>query len=436
MAWTNLLPRPRGLLRGFSAALLALAVPLPILAAATPSFSAGAASADITPDPAAINWVTNRPYEGIVDRIHARVLVLASDDTRVALLTLDMTDANETDVATLRAAISAAIGVPPAHILINASHSHSAPIAPGYTRKQISDPHLARWTRQLPERCAEAARAAESGRRPVSLSIGRAQVGEWIFNRRPVRPDGTVKTTFTPADRNVLPEGLRFAPIDPTATVLAFRDQAGAPVATLLHLACHAVSVYGAHKGVSADWPGAACLNLQRSQGGEVLFLQGCGGDIVPARRGLEEARTMGAFIAERAAAAAAQSLALKPAPLAVSQSRLGLPLTDAVARETGRLTVNAEIQVITCGDLALVALPGEPLIGLSMAIQEGSPYPHTIVLGYSNGDGVEYVGLPGEKIRGGYEMSAEGRGADECGGLMVASALRLLREHHQARRR
>ena len=89
-----------------------------------------------------------------------------------------------------------------------------------------------------------------------------------------------------------------------------------------------------------------------------------------------------------------------------------------------------AEIQVISCGDLAFVALPGEPLIEISFAIQKASPFPHTLVLGYSNGDGVEYVGPPGEKIKGGYEMGPDGRGTDECGGMMVATALRLLREH------
>jgi neutral ceramidase len=411
--------------------------------AATPSFSAGAAAVDITPDLAATNWVTTRPYESIIDRIYARVLVLGSGDARVAIVTLDVTNTNESNVAEIRQAISHAVGIPPGHTLVNSSHTHSGPLGAGYRwigipdKKKLSDAPLEKWARELPERCAQAAKQADTARVAVTLSIGRADVSEWLFNRRPVRPDGTVKSTLLPANPHSLPEGLRFGPVDPTATVLTFRDADGKAVGTLLHLACHAVSVYSpANKGVSADWPGAACEALKKSVGGEVLFIQGCAGDIVPARRGLENARTMGAFIADRATTAAAQGLQLAPAMLAASQATIGLPYIPEAAAHTGRPNVDTEIQVISSGDLALVALPGEPLIGLSKAIQEGSPFPHTLVLGYSNGDGVQYVGLPGHKVQGGYEMSVVGRGTDECGGLMIASALRLLREHRAGQTR
>ena len=53
-------------------------------------------------------------------------------------------------------------------------------------------------------------------------------------------------------------------------------------------------------------------------------------------------------------------------------------------------------------------------------------------MLGYSNGNGVHYVGLPGEKARGGYEMGVAGAGTDECGGLLVETANRVLRELYE----
>lgn len=100
--------------------------------------------------------------------------------------------------------------------------------------------------------------------------------------------------------------------------------------------------------------------------------------------------------------------------------------------RDTGRDHLTAEVQVITCGDLALVALPGEPMIGLAMAIEERSPFPHTVVIGYSNGYGVQYVGLPGEKALGGYETGARNLGTDECGQLLVDAAVRLLKQQRE----
>jgi len=412
----------------------------PLPAATPPSFSAGAAVVDITPSVAAHNWAGTGPYGHVVDPLHARVLVLASGEQRIAVVTLDITETNEADVAAIRAAIGGTTGIPPGHILVNASHTHSGPLSAGYrwigipNKRKYTDEHLEKWARDLPGQCAQAAKAAEVARQPVTLSIGRASVAEWLFNRRPLRPDGTVQSTAQPADPTSLPGGLRFAPVDPTATVLCFRDAGGKPVVTLLHLACHAVSVYPTNKGISADWPGAACRKLKESLGGEVLFIQGCGGDIVPARRGLEASLEMGAFIAARATQAAAQAFPLPPAPLTVSQAIVGLPLIKEASDHIQRPHLDAEIQVISLGDLALVALPGEPLIGLSQAIQHESPFPHTLVLGYSNGDGAQYVGLPGQKHRGGYEMSVVGRATDEAGGFMIASALRQLRAHRSSR--
>ena len=69
-----------------------------------------------------------------------------------------------------------------------------------------------------------------------------------------------------------------------------------------------------------------------------------------------------------------------------------------------------------------------------AQAIQKDSPYPHTLVLSYSNGDGAQYVGLPGEKVRGGYEMTGVGRATDEAGGFMIESALHLLRDPRSRR--
>jgi neutral ceramidase len=90
---------------------------------------------------------------------------------------------------------------------------------------------------------------------------------------------------------------------------------------------------------------------------------------------------------------------------------------------------VMAEVQAFVLGPVAIVALPGEPMIELAMAIQKASPYPHTIVMGYSNGGGVMYVGMPGELARGGYGADRVAHGTDECGAFLVDTASRLLRE-------
>ena len=87
---------------------------------------------------------------------------------------------------------------------------------------------------------------------------------------------------------------------------------------------------------------------------------------------------------------------------------------------------------MISYGGLAIVGLPGEPLVGIAKAIQDRSDLPHTVVLGYTNGGALGYVGMPGELGRGGYE-STMAWGTEESGLFLVETAVRLLSEVQDA---
>jgi hypothetical protein len=217
--------------------------------------------------------------------------------------------------------------------------------------------------------------------------------------------------------------------MDRTLSLVSFRDAEGKSVAALFHVACHAVSIYPSNPAISGDWPGATARAISAVLGGEALFLQGTCGDINPWRRGAAAVAEMAAGIAKKTQIAARHSAKLAIRPLRVARTVVELPLTPEGKKRIGGDTVRAEIQAIVCGPLALVALPGEPMTELGEAIRASSPFPQTLVLGYSNGNGAHYVGMPGEKARGGYEAGVGGAGTDECGTLMVEAAVRLLRE-------
>ncbi len=403
-------------------------------------FRAGAARVDITPEPRMLNWASKKPYDTVLDPLAISALVLHDGTTKVAILCLDSVDANEDAVAKIRTAISQSIGIPKANILINASHSHSAPFTPKYGSKILEEEHTdvgiveqdsiyQAWAELLPVRCVQAARAADAGLQNATLAISRANVAEVLFNRRPRKPDGTVETIFEPADPVTLPNGLQFGPVNPVLTLLRIRDAKDANIATLFHLPCHSVAIYSYYKGVSADWPGRVASRIAEANGGEAMFLQGCAGDIVPARRGVSARDAMSQLISDRALTAMKKGLVLEPGTLRINRATVDLPLTDKASRELGQKTMKSEVQVISMGSLALVALPGEPLTDVGTEIQKQSPFTHTLVLGYSNGAGVRYVGMPGEKKRGGYEMGVSAAGTDECGLLLVDTAVRLLKE-------
>lgn len=408
-------------------------------AAAEVTLSAGAARTDVTPDPAMPNWVDGSPYDGVLDPLALRGLVLSDGSTEFALICWDLIDATEECVIDVRRAVHGATGIPEPHVLVAASHTHSSPRSPfaastfpgrrsAVLRAILDDPVFRAWSERLPGQCADVLKQAQDRRQPVTLNIGRANASEWLFNRRPLDPDGNVVTMFRPRDPHALPDGLRFGTLDPTLTVLTLRNGAGANVATLYSVPCHPVSIYPHHRGVSADWPGPANERVSEALGGETFFLQGCAGDVVPVMRGEEARAKMARFFAERAIAAARSSHSLPSSPLKTATGVAGLPLTVDARKQAGAGVRPVELQVLVCGPFGLAVIPGEPLNGLAREIQARSPLPHTLVMGYANGRGVSYVGLPGEKARGGYEAGA-GQGTEEAGDFIVQTAVRLLQE-------
>ena len=420
---------------------------------------AGAARADITPEPEVLNWVTGKPYGEVLDRLAVHALVLDDAKTKVALLRWDLVDVSESARDEVRKAVGAALGMPGENIFVHASHSHSAPWAPvygaghrgkerdtwwalRYMPAQNNHPPFQRWMQRLIAASVEAARRAVETAAPASISIGRIAVTEFLHNRRPRMPAWGIEgkppaaIQYNHADWNpeVLQGGASFGPLDRTLALVSFRRADNSPVASLFHVACHAVSIYPSNPAISADWPGAAARTISATLGGESLFLQGCAGDINPWRRGEAAVATMAGGFATKAQIANRFAVKLSPAALQVGRTTVQLPLTPAARERVGAETVTAEVQAIVCGPLAIVGLPGEPMTELGLAIREASPFPQTLVLGYSNGNGVHYVGMPHEKARGGYEVGQAGAGTAECGPMLVEAANRVLRELFAAR--
>ena len=401
--------------------------------------SVGAARFEITPDLRLTNWITHKAYSEILEPIFVRAVVMAQNTERVALVSWELLYPMEGAVAKVRREIARETGIATSNILVTATHNHSAPWSPvlgdPLTKAEkkvlesfLNDPRYPAWAQQVIDLSAKAVKEADLARKPASLSIGRAYIGDVVFNRRPIKTDGSVHGLATPVDPYALPRGLRFAPTDPIATVFVARGLDQAPISALFHMACHPVSVYPSYSGISCDWPGTVSVALQRELGGEAIFFQGCAGDIVPAQRGVPARDSMARTITDRilAAAKVAHPLDLNDNFRVLSRT-VQAPVTEAARQDTGRDHFSAEVQVITCGPMAIVALPGEPLIGLATAIRQASPFPHTIVLGYSNGYGTQYVGMPGDKARGGYEMGSRNLGTDACGQLLVDAAIELL---------
>ncbi len=66
---------------------------------------------------------------------------------------------------------------------------------------------------------------------------------------------------------------------------------------------------------------------------------------------------------------------------------------------------IDVQVQMLRIGELAIVAMPGEPFAEIGAAIRKASPFAVTMFCGYSSGDGGDYMPIASEYAHGGYEI-------------------------------
>ena len=434
---------------------------------------AGAASVRITP-PVGVDLagyaLREGPSEGVHDDLWCRALVLEASGERLALLGLDLLGVDFDLDAAIRKAGAAAAGVAPDHVVVNCSHTHAGPAVVvrfmGLGRANVA------YVRALPGLVGEAVAEAAGRLAPAVLSYGTAP-GRAGVNRRERTPEGGVKI-----GRN--PQGL----VDQTARALGVAAGGTATGAAVLHHACHGTSLGAGNRMISAEWMGAACRKMGEHLGPNTVpaFWQGCCGQINPdVREGsVEEMARVGTEMGQAALAALRGAEELREVCLGARLARIALPLEDPPAPEVARAGLDAAraraeaartegahpyavrawdsqvayaemvldlseggargrelpftVQAVRAGELALVGLSGEVFLEFAHQIESESPFPRTLVLGYSNGC-VGYVPTAEAFEEGGYEAVDSFRWygtlplAPEAGEVMVAAASSLLRE-------
>src|SRR5215213_3807653 len=260
---------------------LALAfVTAPALAA---ELKVGAAAVVITP-PAGTplaGYYSERGSKTVLDDIYAKAIVLELGDTKAALVVCDLISLPRHTVTEARRQVEAATGIPAAHVMLSATHTHTGPVL---NRESALDELVGatsdlgrRYTEKLPELIAKSVTEANKKLAPARASAALVKEEGVSFNRRFHMRDGTV--SWNPAKRN--PDIVRPAgPIDPDVGVVYFDTPKNAPVATYVNFAMHPDTVGG--EGVSADYPGVLAKLLGEYRGPDMVtvFANGCCGNI------------------------------------------------------------------------------------------------------------------------------------------------------------
>jgi hypothetical protein len=213
----------------------------------------GAAKVDITPAEDALP----RNYLGILDRIHARAIVIENGLSKAAVISVD-TGAISDDVwQAVTAELDRELGIPVANVLITATHSHSVPrqAVAGYV-----------------DRIVESVRLASQRAEPARFGFGSG-------------------VSYINVNRNIIdPETRRWwegpnydGPSDKTVAVVLFENLNGEPIAVYYNYAMHAVAV-GQLDLVSGDAPGTTSKYIEDAFDDELVALwsSGAAGDQNP----------------------------------------------------------------------------------------------------------------------------------------------------------
>lgn len=429
---------------------------LAAVSAADQVLKVGTSLVDITPSRLPVSMVgsfTDRKATTVNDPLYARCMVLDDGTTRLVLMTVDLCLVSRELFDEAKKQAASATGIPTAHMLMSATHTHTA--APVIDMAQIrAEPS---YNKFLTERLVEAVRQAADRLQPARIGWSVGKLPGEVHNRRwkmkpgtiPVTPLGvtTDQVRTNPGAGNpglVDPAG----PTDPDVMLLAAKSLDGKPLALYCVYSLHYVGGIPAG-ALSADYFGEFAKQARERLVGDdtdspfvAMLANGTSGDInnvdvrnprsaaMPLEQmrlvagrlvdvALEELRTM-KFHERPTLRAAETELMLKvrkPSGDEIRQARETLASTDGApanvvrdvyAGETLVLAdwpddVRLKLQSLRIGDLAIATTPCEAFVEIGLEIKRRSPHKPTFVVGLANGYN-GYLPTPEHHALGGYE--------------------------------
>jgi hypothetical protein len=260
--------------------------------AQVPTFKAGFAERDITPEVGAEQpgGYGKSYHKSLHDPCKVRAVVFDDAKNRVALVGLDALFIHRQTTLNVRKAIAQKTGLAEGAILLGASHSHSsgpmAGVMPGeydhasklvqklaYEQSTVADP---KYLEKVEKAIVDAVCAAHNARVACRAGIGKGLEKTVAFNRRFKMRDGGTITHPGQGNPNILePAG----PTDPEVGVIGVWDEKQKLLGCVVNFACHATTSPG---GISANYIYYLEKVIQGYYGKDavVVFLNGASGDI------------------------------------------------------------------------------------------------------------------------------------------------------------
>jgi hypothetical protein len=363
-----------------------------------------------------------RPSEGVLHDIYVKALALDAEAGKpVVIVTSDLVGVPREIAEPVAARCEKEYQLPRDRLVLNASHTHSAPVmSHSASPRELDEKQwqaVDRYSTFLIEKMVGVVGAALHGMAPADVKFGQSFAAIAV-NRRRAYANGRSRTTQ----------------VDPDVPVMTVTGMDGALRAILVGYACHA-TVLNLYQ-VSGDWPGYAQEYIEKAHPGAVaLFLQGAGADANPLpRRSVELAQLYGKVLA--AAVEDVLRAPMKPldGPVHTAYEIVQVPfhhlpaLEDLKAQYPNRPRPRVAQWMDTLGrgeklpayypytvqvwqygnSLKFIALAGEVVSDYSLRLKAQYGWEDTWVAGYSN-DVFGYTPSARVLREGGYEADQSG---------------------------
>jgi hypothetical protein len=351
-------------------------------------FRAGIAVRVVTPDPLL-------PISGGVGPSHpatqkrgeltVRALVLADEDTKVAIVSADFLGFPSVLADKARAQVK---GIPPENILIGATHTHSGPDCYGFPDGKGGTAADLKYLDSVCARMADAINEAAAKLQPASLKIatGEAQ-GKIAYNYY--------------ADRLY----------DPRCHVIQAIGSDGKPLATLVNYAIHP-EVLGSRQGIcSPDLIGPLYDRLQERGAGVGIFMNSAQGGMVTAdnrrpegkeSRSWEECLRIGHLLADEAMRIVEKAAVQKSPGLFCESRTVSFPVDSLELRavisasplllgDKDAAKVSTRLNLVNVGNAQILTIPGEALPNIGYYLKRNMRGQHNLLFGLTN-DAFGYI--------------------------------------------
>lgn len=420
-------------------------------------FQAGAATSNITPKIG--GSINGNMQDGLVknihDETHARALVLDDGHIQLAFVVLDLCMVYREVLDKAKQRAHEFTGIPTSHMMMSATHTHSAGTACGLFQ---SDPDPA-YLEFLVDRAADALIRAYHNRVPAKIAWGVGEEPGEVFNRRwHMKPGTPLPNPFGGQDQVKMNPGVGnpnmlkpAGPVDPEVPVVSLQTLDGTPIALLANYSLHYVGGTGSGE-ISADYYGMFADQIGKLVGADQspqhppfvgMMTNGTSGDINNIPWTADKRETFPPYVkmksvADNLAAAsfeAVSNVSYQPwVSLAAEQEEITLGVrkpTDAEVRRAEEIVAKAEgptmktmeeiyaretlfmkdypsqvailLQVFRIGDLAIAAVPAEVFVEIGLELKAKSPFKPTFTIELANGYN-GYLPTPAQHKLGGYE--------------------------------